>query len=200
MEDPGQNHSFQKPQAVTTTPRRSKRDWLEAGLKIMGISGAGGVRIDAICRELNVTKGSFYWHFKNRNDLMNALFEYWNQRETGELIDSVEKTIDSPRERLWFVARQVTLGDYNVAAEVAIRQWAIHDGSVKQRLEKVDAQRLAFFARNFSHCGFEADAAQLRALTLYSITLVREFMHTGESDGDLEKRLRASIDLLLKRG
>ncbi len=186
------------PLAGPTKPARlSKTDWLDAGLIVLGKKGAGGVRIDAICKELMVSKGSFYWHFRDRQDLMTGLLDYWDSRETTALIKHVEEALTSPAERIWYVVREVTLGDYNVAVEVAIRHWAYQDATIRQRLESVDAQRLAFFTRQFREHGFSQTQASLRAHTVYSIMLVREFMQTGENREDLHARMSASVDLML---
>lgn len=179
--------------------RLSKQDWLTAGLTILGQKGAEGVRIDAICKALGVTKGSFYWHFRDREDLMASLFTYWDTRETRGLIDYVEGKFANPNDRLWHVVKEVTLGDYDVTVEVAMRHWAYQEPAIRAQLEEVDAQRLDFFARQFSACGFDTESASLRAHTLYSVTLIRGFMQTREEKDVLENRLRASLDLLLKR-
>ena len=144
-----------------------------------------------------VTKGSFYWHFTDRQDLMDSLFEYWDSSETAHRIEQVETTLTSPAERIWTVVREVTLGDYDVAIEVAMRHWAYQDESIRLRLEKVDSQRIAFFARQFVELGFTNEEASLRAYKVYSITLVREFMQTGESFETLQSCMRASVEMLI---
>ncbi len=176
--------------------RLRKRDWLSAGINMMARQGAGAVRIDAICRELNVTKGSFYWHFKDRKDLLDGLFEYWENTETEGLISHVEAEFDNPKDRIWYVVRRVTVGDYDLTREIAVRHWANQDKSVEKRLKKVDAKRIDFFARQFTEFGFDAEQALFRAHTLYSVTLAQGYMHTRETVQVMEDRMRASVDFL----
>lgn len=188
------------PRRSKETKRLTKTDWLEAGLAVLGQKGAGGVRIDAICKKLGVTKGSFYWHFQDREDLMTSVMEYWEENATVGMIDRVESTIPHPWDCLWHVVDAVVLGDYNVAIEVAVRHWAHEEPSIRARLESIDGQRLGFFRRQFERLEFAPQDADLRAHTLYSITLVREFMHTGETREALTHRMRASVDLLTRKG
>lgn len=176
--------------------RLTKGDWLDAGLTVLGRKGAGGVRIDAICKQLGVTKGSFYWHFTDRGDLMTSIVEHWDNQATERMIASIESATDDPKARLWHLVHNVTLGDYDVGIEVAMRQWAHEDPTIRTRLEGIDAKRIAFFQRQFQSLGFVPDAARLRAHTLYSVILVREYMHTGEARAALAQRMQASVDLL----
>lgn len=177
--------------------RVSREDWLTKGLQIIGQTGPGGIRIDQVCRAMKVTKGSFYWHFQDRQDLLDKLFLHWRARETTALIDFVETRYDAPADRIRHVVAFVTFGDYDVATEVAMRQWGQADDKVRAGLQEVDAERLDFFTRQFAALGFGPAEARLRAITVYSLTLSCGYMLTGESREELERRMRASMELLL---
>lgn len=179
--------------------RLAKEDWLETGLRILGQTGPGGIRIEKVCQAMKVTKGSFYWHFQDRQDLLDCLFAHWRARETTGLIDFVEGSYDAPADRIRHVVEFVTLGDYDVATEVAMRQWGQSEARVHDALKEVDDERLTFFARQFTALGFSPDEARLRAITVYSLTLSCGYMLTGESKAELETRLRSSMELLLAR-
>ena len=56
----------------------SREDWIEAAWQMLGRGGLDRVNVDALAKELKVTRGSFYWHFKNRDDLIKAILDYWN--------------------------------------------------------------------------------------------------------------------------
>ena len=51
--------------------------WIEAGLKAIGRSGIGGVRVEVLAKDLGVTKGGFYRRFKDRRALLDAMLETW---------------------------------------------------------------------------------------------------------------------------
>lgn len=179
--------------------RLGKEDWLDAGLAILGQTGPGGLRIDQVCKAMKVTKGSFYWHFQDRQDFLDTLFAYWRGRETTSLIQHVEERYTQPEERIWHVAEFVTLGDYDIASEVAMRQWSQSDDTVRAGLTEVDAERLEFFTRQFAATGFSPEEARMRAISVYSVTLSCGYMFTGETPEALKQRVRASLDLLLAR-
>ncbi|MCA0042489.1 TetR/AcrR family transcriptional regulator [Celeribacter litoreus] len=178
--------------------RLSKEDWLETGLKIFGQSGPGGLRIATVCNAMKVSKGSFYWHFKDRQDFLISLFEFWRKRETTALIVFVENAYSEPRDRIWHVVELVTLGDYDSATELAMRQWGQSDENVSASLEKVDAERIAFFTRQFEASGFDTETAHLRAIAIYALTLSSDYMQTNETKAALEARLQTSLDMLLE--
>lgn len=177
--------------------RLSRQDWLDAGLRLLGQAGPGGIRVDQVCKAMGVTKGSFYWHFQDRRDFLTSLFDFWRARETSGLIRYVEETYDRAEDRIWHVVEFVTLGTYDVAVEVAMRQWGQADDTVRQGLMKVDEERLGFFTRQFRACGFAGDPARTRAISVYSYTLSCGYMLTGESPEQLRARLRAALDMLL---
>ncbi|MGI3166047.1 TetR/AcrR family transcriptional regulator [Pseudooceanicola sp. 200-1SW] len=177
--------------------RLSREDWLETGMALLGKVGPGGIRIARLCDAMGASKGSFYWHFTGREDLLQGLFDYWRQRETSALIARAEADSTRPEDRIWYVVRFVTLGGYDVGCEVAMRQWGQGDPSVHRALEQVDGERLDFFTRQFAATGFSAAEARLRAISTYSLTLSCGYMLTGEDPAALEARLRESLRLLL---
>ena len=73
-------------------PRRerlSELDWVKAGLLALAERGVEGLRVDRLARDLGVTKGSFYWHFKNRDELFDALAKFWGETEPDWVIKEV---------------------------------------------------------------------------------------------------------------
>ena len=66
-------------------------DWLQIALEVFIAEGIEAVRVTRLAEELGVTRGSFYWHFNNRNDLIEALVTYWREKNTHVIIDAVDK-------------------------------------------------------------------------------------------------------------
>lgn len=178
--------------------RLAKGDWLDTGLTILGRTGPAGLRIDQVCAAMKVTKGSFYWHFRDRGDFLDCLFDHWHRRETTALIDLVEAAYTAPRDRIWHVVEFVTLGTYDVATEVAMRQWGQNEAKVREGLKEVDGERLDFFTRQFEAAGFAPGPARLRAISVYAFTLSCGYMQTAETPEELRARLVASLDLLFE--
>ncbi len=78
----------------TTTPERNQLqrfDWLQTALDIFVAEGIDAVRITRLANDLGVTRGSFYWHFQNREDLLHSLVSYWKDKNTAAITDSIEQ-------------------------------------------------------------------------------------------------------------
>ena len=81
---------------------QSRDDWVEAAWETLGEAGVDGVRVEGLARKLGVTKGSFYWHFKNRRDLIDALFERWLDLREEARAEFLHEN-PQPEERMWKV-------------------------------------------------------------------------------------------------
>ena len=68
----------------TNPARLSKEEWLARALEVLGKKGAGELTIESLARRLGVTKGSFYWHFKDRADFFRQLIEFWDENFTQD--------------------------------------------------------------------------------------------------------------------
>ena len=78
-------------------PTLTAADWAEAGLQLVAESGLGALTVDALARRLGVTKGSFYWHFRGRSELLAATLDCWEQRTTTESIKGLNAVPDARR-------------------------------------------------------------------------------------------------------
>src|SRR5829696_2935770 len=84
-------------------------DWVEAARAAMVEGGIDAVAVEPLARRLGVTKGSFYWHFRDRRALLDATLERWQEESTEERI-SASRRIADPKERLTGLGEGV-LGD-----------------------------------------------------------------------------------------
>src|SRR5215210_7350133 len=115
-------------------PRDSGRrltadDWIEAGFAVLADSGPNALRVDALRERLNVTKGSFYWHFTDMPAYRDALAKAW-----GSLHDRNRRTFENmadldPRARLRAML-QTWADPQHWALERAMRVWALTDDAV----------------------------------------------------------------------
>lgn len=60
--------------------------WAEAALEVIASDGFDAVAIEPLARQLGVTKGSFYWHFSNREALLRAALQRWEKAETVDIL------------------------------------------------------------------------------------------------------------------
>jgi AcrR family transcriptional regulator len=125
--------------------KKNRQDWLTAGLQMLSSEGPNGMGIMPISRQLGVTKGSFYWHFKNLKEYQLALIAEWERSYAQHAIDYMEQMEGDAdtKFRCWMtgaIGADVSLGR-------AIRTWSSTDENVKQAQERVDAQLIAYLAK-----------------------------------------------------
>ena len=152
-----------KKQAVQ---RLTRDDWAQAALAALADGGVSAVSVEPIARALGVTKGSFYWHFRNREDLLEATLQRWEQRGTQALFDEVGGVTD-PRERLHRM--MVAAFDPRNHGRLLIFLAAARDEPlVEPFLRRVTQRRLDFIAQCYIECGMNETDAERHALLSYS--------------------------------
>ena len=126
--------------------RLGRQDWINAGFRALVARGPEGLRVEPIARELGTTKGSFYWHFKDLNDLQLSMLQYWEEAATHRIIARME-TIPQGLPRLLALAEAVNMpheAQGGPGAETAIRGWGRAFPPAAEAVARIDAQRLAF--------------------------------------------------------
>ena len=144
-------------------PRLEREDWERAALDTLSVRGLSSVTIESLAAQLEVTKGSFYWHFEDRDALLTAALARWEREATVDamaLLDAVE----DPAARLAAVLRAGELGG---AVDAALLCDAT-DARVAPVLSRVTALRLRYTARAFAALGLRGRAAEERALLAYA--------------------------------
>ena len=141
--------------------RLSRKDWLHEALELLTVAGAGGVKIVPLAKRLGVTSGSFYWHFRNRRELYDALLGYWEQEMTDIAIEVAKRFEGSPKERIWRLMKQVMttgLARY----DLAIWHWAQSDAAALKVFQSALDKRFAFAKWMFMEAGFSKTQAEAR--------------------------------------
>lgn len=175
---------------VARTPRSA---WIEAGLRALAGGGPDAVRVEALARTLGATKGSFYWHFDNRNALLDDVLDAWERVSVDEVIERIEckgghgaGNAKSKLERLGALALcgEEVLGIDPLRVDLAIRDWARRDEQVARRLRRVDNRRMDYMRSLFSTlCADEAEVEN-RCLLVFSLWIGSHFIaadHRGRS-------------------
>ena len=186
---------------MTTAPKPSGSrlttdDWLQAGYTILAEDGLKSLKIDALCRRLGVTKGSFYWHFQDMAGYRAALIESW-----GNLRDDDRSRIEAvdelpPRERLvQMMASLVSPRHWTL--ERAMREWARTDEAVADSVRAADRRILAAVRRAIEDLGFDAEDADLRANATFAAGI--GFLHLlGHApDSRLSEQSERFLDVMV---
>jgi AcrR family transcriptional regulator len=146
------------------SPRLSRTDWVHAALRALAVSGLASLSVERLATELGATKGSFYWHFKDRSALIEATLTEWEHRDTDQLIERAS-TMKDPRERLRWLFSVVFSEDAGVGIDTALLADA-DDPAVAAALERVTAKRLAYIEAQYKL--MDSKAGSDRALLTYT--------------------------------
>ncbi|BAU12431.1 transcriptional regulator [Leptolyngbya sp. NIES-3755] len=161
------------------TSNLTRQDWINQGLRTLAAGGVEAVRVEPLAKSMKVTKGSFYWHFKNREDLLEAILQEWIKLQTNSIIDQVETEGGTAANKLLHLFELAVQDDGRV--ETAIRAWAKNDANVSSFLAEVDEHRLSYTKDLFLQIGFAPFEATVRARMVY-YALVGEFAIGTRSD------------------
>ena len=145
--------------------------WIEAALDQLAHAGIDGVRVELLAKQLGVTKGSFYWHFKDRDELLESMLSHWRRRATLGLIERLDRRAATPRERLLQLLRLPFSGrrsTWSADIELALRLWGRHDKRARLVLEEVDHLRLRYIEGLLLALGLTSEHAPAAAVIAYS--------------------------------
>lgn len=171
--------------------------WIAAGLAALSGGGVEAVRVEVLARTLHVTKGSFYWHFADRRELLDAVIAHWETSTTGAVIASIDARGGSPADRLRRLISMTFRGGDIDKIESAVRRWGSSDPSVHPILDRVDKARLSYVAGLLEAHGLSAATARDRSRVLY-LTMIGEFTWTAHGGAATSRRtLEALAEMLL---
>ena len=122
--------------------RLSRDDWVSAGLKALTGEGEKALRADRLARSIGVSRGSFYWHFKDLADFHDAVLSAWRERTTEAVIDALSSSDASREARLARLVRDAFA--FEAPLERAIRSWATSEPRARDAVEAVDARRTGY--------------------------------------------------------
>ncbi|WP_375550848.1 TetR/AcrR family transcriptional regulator [Rhodophyticola porphyridii] len=168
----------------------SRNAWVAAALGLFERGGPKAVRIDAIAKSLQITRGSFYWHFANRADLLNALLERWTKEQTQTIIAENEAQGGTPRARLLRLLKVCAADDGKL--ELGIRDWAKEDGKARAVLKGVDEYRTRYLAQLIEGCGHSTRESEVRASLVYLSWLG---LYTNAAVPNVDQRIQLMADL-----
>ena len=165
--------------------------WVEAATTVLVDQGIDHVRVDVLAGQLGVTRGSFYWHFRDREDLLRRVLQTWSERATEQLTRRLERASADPREQLRDVISLPFRGRAAARAariELALRAWARRDDMARRAVDAADAARIGYHTQIFTALGFAADEAGLRAFMLYSYEVAESLLHRQGAAANRQQR------------
>ena len=143
----------------------TREDWTRAALDAIGEGGVKAVAIERLAKTLDASRGSFYWHFRDRADLIDAALELWARENTAELVPELDAITD-PVKRLRALLRSVY--EQPVDAVELTLSAAGDDPVVAPVFARVTRQRIDFLHRIFTDLGLPPSQAAARAWLAYA--------------------------------
>jgi AcrR family transcriptional regulator len=144
--------------------RLTKDDWITHGLRTLANDGANALKVGPMATKLRVSRGSFYWHFRDIADFRSQLLRSWQERSTDQVIRELDAGKAEP-DRLKHLMKRAFAAKRDL--DRAIRSWAAEDEDVAKIVASVDARRVAYIATMLVAAGVESQRALRRAAFLY---------------------------------
>lgn len=161
--------------------------WLDAAFDLLIEGGVEAVKIMPLARRLGMTRTGFYYHFKDRNALLDALIVRWEAKNTGNLIAQANTHAVTVTEAILNLFEcWVNAGLFDARLDLAIRNWARTDEKLQLKVDQSDQARHKAVMDIFLRFDFESEDAQVRSMTILYTQIGYISMHVQE---DLQQRL-----------
>ncbi|NPD13943.1 TetR/AcrR family transcriptional regulator [Xinfangfangia sp. D13-10-4-6] len=172
--------------------RGSPEIWLNAACQALTEGGIDQVRILPLATRLGLARTSFYWHFKDRQSLLDALADRWESRTTQPLVSACAAYAASEAEAHLNVISVFLDGQvFDDAMEFAVRGWALQDAGITARIHQADRLRLAALSEMLIRWGHAPGEADVRARAIYLTQIGYISMQVRET---LDERMRRVPD------
>lgn len=162
--------------------RGSREVWLGAAKQALIETGLDAVKIQPLASRLGIARTSFYWFFKDRTALLDALIEDWEAKNTGAFVEACSAYAETIAEGiLHLIAVFHDETRFEPRLDFAVRGWAHQSEAVAARVNAADERRLDAIRQMFLRFGYAADAADVRARTVYLTQIGYIAMQVEES-------------------
>ena len=129
----------------------NREDWIDLALQKLSEGGIDKVSIAGLARDLNVTKGSFYWHFKDRDDLLQAMLDRWETTGSEVVFSEIERVGGDAVRRLKHMSDIIFRRYGNeLNFEFALREWGRKDAKIRQIIGREDERRMDYMRGLFA--------------------------------------------------
>lgn len=147
--------------------RLSRADWIAAARRALVEGGVAAVKVDRLAARIAVTRGSFYWHFKSRAELLDALLEEWRHANVEPFLRVEEGEVPPLLRLKHFFSVWLGGGEFDPDLDSAMRDWARGSRRVAALVRAADATRTDVLRRIFQSLGYAAEEAEVRARVTY---------------------------------
>ncbi|MFK7751126.1 MAG: TetR/AcrR family transcriptional regulator, partial [Sedimentitalea sp.] len=163
-----------KATTVSRADREKAKIWIEGALRMIVQNGVSAVKVEPLARTLKVSKGSFYWFFRDIDDLLMRSLDHWKETLNDTVYEDIRTFQAPPRARLFLLVDRV-LAQRMGRFDAAIRAWAMTDPRVQAFVTCVDAERLELLTEVFADSFAPAQARQ-RAHLFYRAFIAESYL------------------------
>lgn len=181
----------------------TEQSWIDAAVQHIIKDSVGDIHVEKLARDIGVTKGSFYWHFRNRQHLLQRVLEQWTERATiritewSKLADANENSIERIA-RLLALPANTSEGNHGAEIELAVRSWARRDDAAADIVAKIDKMRFENFVELISEFGFSEEETRKRASIALAFMLGDAFLKLGLSQADRNANARVCAEIIAR--
>ena len=165
------------------------QDWIDAALALLVSEGVDAVKVLRLAEGLGVTRGSFYWHFKNRAELLDALIKSWEGKNTRAMTAALQNAGDLTSGILALFDCWLDIERFEPRLESAMRDWARRAARVHRAVKRADDKRVQVITELFTRSGYAQPEAFIRARIIY-------FTQVGYYALDVQETMDERFDYL----
>jgi AcrR family transcriptional regulator len=178
--------------ANVRTPRGA---WVDAALQALATGGPDAVRVEALAEGLGVSKGGFYWHYTDRQAMLEEMLDVWEKAMVDDVIVRIESVPGDPRAKLQHLFDLAPSADF--AVELALRDWSRRDKDVAKRLRRVDNRRMAWLRSLFAQFCTDDNDVEARSMLTYSLLIGSYFIAAQHGHRSQSQMVQLAVDRLL---
>ncbi len=176
--------------------RGSQEGWLDAAYEALLESGVDSVKILPLAKHLNLSRTSFYWFFKDREELLAALIGRWRDKNTGNLVKQSEAYAENIAEAMFNVFDCWLDNElFDARFEFAVRSWALQSEDILREVQDADQVRLEALRKMFMRFGQTEVNADVRARTTYLVQIGYISLQTKEDLSVRMKRIPEYVEI-----
>jgi len=187
-----------KQQKKNKIKRVSKDQWLIKALDTLETSGVEAVKIERLAKAFGISRSGFYWHFKNRQDLLEHLLDFWVNEYTGVLTDNPDVIELDPKKRL-YTTMEMIRNKHLTKYDLAMTSWAKLNPQVNRVVKKVVEMRLDYLRAIFAELGFEGDELEMRTRLFVCYHSWEDIMFPDLSNQQHSKLLKLRYKHLIQK-
>ena len=149
---------------IASDKRYDRAAWLGEALNALNEQGSANLTVRNISERLGVTTGSFYWHFKSRQEFVQAIVDYWQLVFTDAIANQIDSSSADPHKQLYNLMEILTEQEIP-RFNIAIRAWAAMDEEIAKVVRTVDKTQMDFVGHLFRRLGFNGKELEMRTRT-----------------------------------